>query len=32
MLLGDLRSVSLNAFYHKEQKYIWFSGGDLNGF
>ena len=28
----DLMSVSLDASYHKEQKYIWFKGGDLNGF
>ena len=29
---GDPRSVSLDALYHKEQEYIWFMGGDLNGF
>ena len=23
--------VSLDASYHKEQEYIWFRGGDLNG-
>ena len=28
---GTLGSMSLNAAYHKEQ-YIWFMGGDLNGF
>ena len=26
------RSMSLNAPYLKEQEYIWFMGGDLNGF
>ena len=30
--LGDPRSMSLNASYHKKQGYIWFRGGDLNGF
>ena len=25
-------SMSLNAAYQKEQQYIWFMGGDLNGF
>ena len=25
-------SVSLDAAYHREQDYIWFRGGDLNGF
>ena len=29
---GVPRSMSLNAPYHKEQEYIWFMGGDLNGF
>ena len=29
---GDPRSMSLGASYHKEQEYIWFMGGDLNGF
>ena len=29
---GDPWSMSLNAPYHKEQEYIWFMGGDLNGF
>ena len=29
---GVLRSMSLNAPYLKEQEYIWFMGGDLNGF
>ena len=24
--------MSLNAPHHKEQEYIWFMGGDLNGF
>ena len=24
--------VSLDASYHKEHDYIWFRGGDLNGF
>ena len=24
--------VSLDASYHKEHEYIWFRGGDLNGF
>ena len=28
----DLRSVSLNASYHKEQKYTWFGGGDVYSF
>ena len=26
------RSMSLNAPYLKDQEYIWFIGGDLNGF
>ena len=26
------RSVLLNVSYHKEYHYIWFRGGDLNGF
>ena len=30
--LWDPWSVSLNAPHHKEQEYIWFMGGDLNGF
>ena len=29
---GDPRSVSQDAFYHKEQEYIWLMGGNLNGF
>ena len=29
---GDPQSMSLNASYHKKQGYIWFRGGDLNGF
>ena len=29
---GVPRSMSLYAHYHKEQEYIWFMGGDLNGF
>ena len=29
---GDPRSMSLNVYDHKEQQYIWFRGGDLNGF
>ena len=29
---GDVRSVSMDAAYHVEQDYIWFRGGDLNGF
>ena len=29
---GVSRSMSLNAPYLKEQEYIWFMGGDLNGF
>ena len=29
---GVPRSMSLNAPHHKEQEYIWFIGGDLNGF
>ena len=29
---GTQGSMSLNAAYHKEQKYILFMGGDLNGF
>ena len=28
---GVPRSMSLNAPYLKEQEYIWFMGGDLNG-
>ena len=24
--------MSLNAPHHKEEEYIWFRGGDLNGF
>ena len=28
----DPWSMSLNAPHHKEQEYIWFMGGDLNGF
>ena len=28
----DPLSVSLDASYHKKQEYIWFMGGDLNGF
>ena len=31
-LPGVPRSMSLNAPYLKEQKYIWFMGGDLNCF
>ena len=30
--LGVPISMSLNAPYLKEQEYIWFIGGDLNGF
>ena len=30
--LGDPCSMSLNASYHNEQEFIWFSGGNLNGF
>ena len=30
--LCDPWSMSLNASHHKEQEYIWFIGGDLNGF
>ena len=29
---GVPRSMSLNVPYLKEQEYIWFMGGDLNGF
>ena len=29
---GVPRSMSLNAPYFKEQEYIWFMGGNLNGF
>ena len=29
---GVPRSMLLNAPYLKEQEYIWFMGGDLNGF
>ena len=29
---GDPWSVSLNESHQKEQIYIWFRGGDLNGF
>ena len=32
MPLGDPQSMSLDLSYHKEYKYIWFRGGDLNGF
>ena len=28
----DPWSMPLNAACHKEQKYIWFIGGDLNSF
>ena len=28
----DPWSMPLNAPHHKEQKYIWFMGKDLNGF
>ena len=28
----DPWSMSLNRPHHKEQEYIWFMGGDLNGF
>ena len=28
---GDPRSMSLNAANYKEQEYIWFRGGILNG-
>ena len=28
----DPWSMLLNAPHHKEQEYIWFMGGDLNGF
>ena len=30
--LGIPRFMSLNAPYLKEQEYVWFLGGDLNGF
>ena len=30
--LWDPWSMSLNAPHYKEQEYIWFMGGDLNGF
>ena len=29
---GVERPMPLNGPYHKEQEYIWFMGGDLNGF
>ena len=29
---GTPRFMSLNASFHKKQGYIWFRGGDLNGF
>ena len=29
---GTSPSVLLNAYYHKKHEYIWFMGGDLNGF
>ena len=29
---GTSRSVLLNASYHEKHEYIWFRGGDLNGF
>ena len=29
---GDPKLKWLNASYHKEQEYIWFRAGDLNGF
>ena len=29
---GNIRPVSLDAAYHREQDYIWFRGGDLNVF
>ena len=29
---GDPRLVSLDASYRKEQEYIWFRDGNLNGF
>ena len=32
MPLWDPWSMSLNAPHRKEQEYIWFMGGDLNGF
>ena len=32
MPLGTFRSVLMSEFYHKEYHYIWFRGGDLNGF
>ena len=28
----DPWSMSLNVPHHKEKEYIWFMGGDLNGF
>ena len=30
--LSDPWSMSLYAPHYKEQEYIWFMGGDLNGF
>ena len=30
--LTNISLLQLVASYHKEQKYIWFRGGDLNGF
>ena len=32
MLPGVPRSMSLNALYLKEHEFIWFMGGNLNGF
>ena len=32
MPLGGAQSMSLNLSYHKEHEYVWFRGGDLNGF
>ena len=29
---GDFQPVLLNASDHNEHEYIWFRGGDLNGF
>ena len=29
---GTPRSMFLNVPYPKEQEYVWFMGGDLNGF
>ena len=32
MTVGDLRFLSENVSYEKQQECIWFRGGDLTGF